>query len=57
MLDQMSEEHVAIMVGKSPLSRLGEPDEVAQLALWLCSSSCSFNTGAIFDLSGERATY
>lgn len=57
MLDQMSEEHVAIMVGKSPLSRLGEPDEVAQLALWLCSSSCSFNTGAIFDLSGGRATY
>jgi 2-dehydro-3-deoxy-L-rhamnonate dehydrogenase (NAD+) len=57
MLDQMSEEHVATMVGKSPLGRLGEPEEVAELALWLCSSSCSFSTGAIFDLSGGRATY
>lgn len=57
LLEQMSEEHVATMLGKSPLGRFGEPEEVACLALWLCSSSCSFSTGAVFDLSGGRATY
>ncbi|TKT74769.1 SDR family NAD(P)-dependent oxidoreductase [Aquamicrobium sp. LC103] len=57
LLDQMSPEHVAIMIGKSPMQRLGEPEEVAELVLWLCSDSCSFSTGAIFDLSGGRATY
>jgi 3-oxoacyl-[acyl-carrier protein] reductase len=57
LLDQMSPEHVRTMVGKSPMGRLGEADEVAELALWLCSGSCSFSTGAVFDLSGGRATY
>lgn len=57
LLEQMSPEHVQTMIDKSPLKRLGEPDEVAALALWLCSASCSFNTGAVFDLSGGRATY
>lgn len=57
LLDQMTPEHVATMVGKSPMGRLGTVDEVAELVLWLCSGSCSFNTGAIFDLSGGRATY
>lgn len=57
LLEQMSEEHVATMLGKSPLGRFGEPEEVARLVLWLCSSSCSFSTGAVFDLSGGRATY
>lgn len=57
LLDQMSAEHVATMVGKSPMGRLGEPEEVAELVLWLCSDACSFNTGAVFDLSGGRATY
>lgn len=57
LLDQMSAEHVRIMIAKSPLGRLGEAAEVAELALWLCSASCTFNTGAVFDLSGGRATY
>jgi len=57
LLDQMSAGHVATMVGKSPMGRLGEPSEVAELVLWLCSDACSFNTGAVFDLSGGRATY
>lgn len=56
LLDQMSAEHVATMVGKSPMGRLGEPAEVAELVIWLCSDACSFNTGAVFDLSGGRAT-
>lgn len=57
LLEQMSPEHVQIMIDKSPMRRLGEPEEVAQMAAWLCSASCSFNTGAVFDLSGGRATY
>lgn len=57
LLAQMSEEHVATMIAKSPMQRLGEPEEVAELTVWLCSDSCSFSTGAIYDLSGGRATY
>jgi 2-dehydro-3-deoxy-L-rhamnonate dehydrogenase (NAD+) len=57
LLAQMSEAHVATMIAKSPLGRLGEPEEVAALVLWLCSASCTFSTGAVFDLSGGRATY
>lgn len=57
LLGQMTPAHVQTMIDKSPLRRLGEPEEVAQLTLFLCSESCSFNTSAIFDLSGGRATY
>ncbi|KQP22458.1 SDR family NAD(P)-dependent oxidoreductase [Pseudorhodoferax sp. Leaf267] len=57
ILAQMAPEHVQTMVAKSPMQRLGEPGEVAAMAAWLCSDSCSFNTGAVFDLSGGRATY
>jgi 3-oxoacyl-[acyl-carrier protein] reductase len=57
LLDQMSPEHVQTMIAKSPLGRLGHPDEVAEMVLWLASDSCSFNVGAVFDLSGGRATY
>ena len=57
ILDQMSSKFVAKMIEKSPMKRLGEVEEVANLVCWLCSSDCSFNTGAIFDLSGGRATY
>jgi hypothetical protein len=57
LLDQMSPQHVATMLSKSPMGRLGEPAEVAELTLWLCSGSCTFSTGAVFDLSGGRATY
>lgn len=57
ILDQMAPFHVQNMIDKSPLKRLGTVDEVAELALWLSSDACSFNTGAVFDLSGGRATY
>lgn len=57
ILAQMSAEHVQTMVAKSPMQRLGEPGEVAALVAWLCSDACSFNTGAVFDLSGGRATW
>ena len=57
ILDQMAPAHVETMIAKSPMQRLGTVEEVAALTLWLCSEACSFNTGAIFDLSGGRATY
>jgi NAD(P)-dependent dehydrogenase (short-subunit alcohol dehydrogenase family) len=57
ILSQMSIAHVQAMVDKSPMERLGEPFEVAEMVAWLCSGSCSFSTGAVFDLSGGRATY
>jgi 3-oxoacyl-[acyl-carrier protein] reductase len=45
------------MIAKSPMQRLGTVDEVAELVAWLCSEACTFNSGAVFDLSGGRATY
>lgn len=40
-----------------PMGRMGRPEEVAELASWLCSERCSFSTGATYDLSGGRAVY
>jgi 3-oxoacyl-[acyl-carrier protein] reductase len=57
ILAQMDARAVEVMIEKSPLKRLGTVDEVADLVLWLCSEACSFSTGAVFDLSGGRATY
>ena len=57
ILEQMAPTHVATMVAKSPMGRLGEPDEIAAQVLWLASDACSFSTGAVFDASGGRATY
>jgi 3-oxoacyl-[acyl-carrier protein] reductase len=57
ILQQMAPEYVEAMVAKSPMKRLGTVDEVAELVTWLCSDACSFSTGAVFDLSGGRATY
>lgn len=42
---------------RSPMQRLGRPEEVAALVAWLCSDECSFSTGAVFDISGGRATW
>lgn len=57
ILAQMSIAHVQTMIDKSPMKRLGESTEVAEMVAWLCSGSCTFNTGSVFDLSGGRATY
>jgi len=56
LLSQMSPQHLQVMVDKSPMGRLGTTAEVAEMTKWLCSDSCSFCTGAIFDLSGGRAS-
>jgi 2-dehydro-3-deoxy-L-rhamnonate dehydrogenase (NAD+) len=57
MLDDVSEEHVNYMVERIPMKRVGQPEEVAALIAFLASEECSFSTGAVFDLSGGRATY
>lgn len=57
LLQQMSPQTVATMVAKSPMGRLGQVEELAELVAWLASERCSFSTGAVFDLSGGRATY
>ena len=57
IFDQMTPEHIQFMLSKIPLGRFGTPDEIASLLTWLCTEDCSFSTGAVFDLSGGRATY
>lgn len=57
ILKQVSREHVAYMISKIPMGRMGRTEEVAALAAWLSSEDCSFSTGAVFDISGGRATY
>lgn len=57
IFDQMTEEHIQFMLSKIPMGRFGLPEEVAALVCWLCTEDCSFSTGAVFDLSGGRATY
>jgi 3-oxoacyl-[acyl-carrier protein] reductase len=57
LLQQLAPEVLEAMIAKSPLKRLGTVDELAEMVLWLCSDACSFSTGAVFDLSGGRATY
>jgi 2-dehydro-3-deoxy-L-rhamnonate dehydrogenase (NAD+) len=57
IFDQMSEEHIQFMLSKIPMGRFGQVEVVAALVGWLCTEECSFSTGAVFDLSGGRATY
>ena len=57
IFDQITQEHVDYMLSKIPMGRLGKTEEAAALVAWLCSADCSFSTGAVFDLSGGRATY
>ncbi len=57
MIRQFSAAAIEAMVSRTALKRLVTAEEVAELAVWLSSDACSFNTGAVFDLSGGRATY
>ena len=52
-----SPEVLEYMLARIPMGRLGLPDEVADLVSWLSSDACSFSTGAVYDISGGRATY
>jgi 3-oxoacyl-[acyl-carrier protein] reductase len=57
LIRRLGPEVVKAMVTASPLKRLGSVAEVAGMVLWLCSAASSFNTGAVFDMSGGRARY
>ncbi|HET8578515.1 MAG TPA: SDR family NAD(P)-dependent oxidoreductase [Methylomirabilota bacterium] len=57
MLKQMEQSTVDLLISKIPMGRVGRPEEVAALVAWLASDECSFSTGAVYDLSGGRATY
>lgn len=57
MFDQMKPEFIQFMLSKIPMARFGEVDEIAAMVTWLASEDCSFSTGAVFDISGGRATY
>ena len=57
IFDQMKQEHIDFMLSKIPLGRFGLVEEVCALICWLASEECSYSTGAVFDVSGGRATY
>ena len=57
IFDQMTEEHISFMLSKIPMGRFVQVDEIASLVCWLASEDCAFSTGAVFDISGGRATY
>ena len=57
LLEQMEKSTVDMLIAKIPMGRVGTPEEVAALVAWLASDQCSFSTGAVYDLSGGRATY
>ena len=53
---EMTVDRRADLLSRIPLGRFLEPEEVAAMAAWLCGPECTFSTGAVFDLSGGRAT-
>jgi len=57
LFQQMSEDSQKASRSRIPLGRLGQPAEIAAMIAWLASEECSFSTGAVFDLSGGKATY
>jgi NAD(P)-dependent dehydrogenase (short-subunit alcohol dehydrogenase family) len=57
IFSQMTQAHVDYMLARIPLGRFLELDEIAAMICWLSTAECSFSTGAVFDLSGGRATY
>ncbi len=57
IFEQMTQSHIDYMLAKIPMNRFVNVDEVAALVCWLASEDCAFSTGAVFDISGGRATY
>jgi len=57
IFDTMTQQHIDFMLSKIPMARFLEVGEAAAMIAWLASEECSFSTGAVFDLSGGRATY
>ena len=57
MFASMTQQHIDFMLSKIPMARFLDVREAAAMVAWLASEDCSFSTGAVFDLSGGRATY
>src|SRR5882757_4580173 len=57
LFEQMSKEHIDYMLSKIPRGRFVAVEEIAALVAFCASAECSFSTGAVFDVSGGRATY
>jgi 3-oxoacyl-[acyl-carrier protein] reductase len=57
IFDQMTQQHIDFMLSKIPRGRFVTVEEIAALAAFCASAECSFTTGAVFDISGGRATY
>lgn len=57
IFDSMKPEHIEFMLSKIPMGRFLQVDEAASMIAWLATEDCAFSTGAVFDLSGGRATY
>ncbi|MBO0751495.1 MAG: SDR family oxidoreductase [Bradyrhizobiaceae bacterium] len=57
IFDQMTEQHIAYMLSKIPRGRFVKVEEIADLVAFCASTECAFTTGAVFDISGGRATY
>jgi 3-oxoacyl-[acyl-carrier protein] reductase len=54
---QMTQQHIDFMLSRIPRKRFVDVNEIASMVAWLASEENSFTTGAVFDLSGGRATY
>jgi 3-oxoacyl-[acyl-carrier protein] reductase len=57
IFEQVTQAHIDFMLQKIPMGRFGLVEEIASMVCWLCTEDASFTTGAVFDLSGGRATY
>ena len=57
IFDQMTQTHIDFMLSKIPKGRFVLVEELAAMVAWLASEDCAFSTGAVFDISGGRATY
>ena len=57
LLDEMTEDYIAAVKAKIPMGRLCTVGEIADMVAWVAGPECTFCTGAVFDLSGGRATY
>jgi len=57
LLDEMSDEYISMVKAKIPMGRLCRISEIADMVAWIAGPECTFTTGAVFDLSGGRASY
>ncbi len=57
LFSQMTRQHIDFMLSKIPKGRFVQVEEIAAMVAFCCSAECSFTTGAVFDISGGRATY